>query len=124
MYAIQFVIAESVMKDVFKFCKAKCCSNLALWKDSITNMLWYSFASSGFKKQGKITKSLFFSCVGSEEELKEKVLSMLHHCSDCHCFPNNKVHKACSHGDLSMEERNKPWLGEVVSYNSLMSSNE
>ena len=61
----------------------------------------------------KPTKMRNETTVGSEGELKEKVMSMLHHCSDNHVFPNNKYHKTCSHGDLSKEERNKPWLGEV-----------
>ena len=42
---ILFVDAESVMKDVFDATKLKSCANLAKWKDSITNMLWWSFAT-------------------------------------------------------------------------------
>ena len=86
---------KSVMKDIFNYCKAKCCSNLALWKDSISNMLWHSFATSA-----------------SEQELKEKILSILHHCCDNHEFPNNEIFKECGHGDLRGTERNKPWLRE------------
>ena len=40
-----FVHTESVMKDVFDATKLKSCANLAKWKDSITNMLWWSFAT-------------------------------------------------------------------------------
>ena len=50
--------------------------------------------------------------LGDEEELKEKILSIPHHCSNSHHFPNNKHHRSCSHGDLSCEERQKPWLVE------------
>ena len=35
-----------VMKDVFKAAKNNSCVKLSLWKDSIANMLWWSFATS------------------------------------------------------------------------------
>lgn len=84
---------KSVMKDIWKFCKAKKCSKLALWKDSIANNLWYSFATS--RQVGM---------------LREKIMSITHHCSNSHQFPNNKYHLACSHGELPEEGRSKPWL--------------
>ena len=48
----------------------------------------------------------------SEEELKEKILATIHHCSNSHTFANNKYHKACGHGELRDEDRYKPWLDE------------
>ena len=48
----------------------------------------------------------------SEEELKEKILATIHHCSNSHTFANNKHHKACGHGELKEEDRYKPWLDE------------
>ena len=34
------------MKEVFKAAKNNNCAKLSLWKDSISNMLWWSFATS------------------------------------------------------------------------------
>ena len=104
------------MKQIFKFCKAKCCSNLALWKDSISNMLWYSFATSSITHMQWLKIHLNYT--GSEAELKEKIRSIPHHCSNSHSFPNNIHHKDCSHGDLSGEDRQKSWLedGSLVSH--------
>ena len=53
---------------------------------------------------------IFYS--GNEIGLREKVLSIPLHCSNHHTFPNNVKHKACSHGELCGEDRNKPWLVE------------
>ena len=54
----------------------------------------------------------FITYTGNEEELKEKILATLSHCCNSHYFPNNKYHKACSHGELKEEERDKPWFDE------------
>ena len=37
---------ELVMKDVWKAAKNSSCAKLNLWRDSISNMLWWSFATS------------------------------------------------------------------------------
>ena len=50
--------------------------------------------------------------LGDEVTLREKILSIPHHVSNNHHYPNNLMHKKCAHGDLSLEERNKPWLKE------------
>ena len=47
---------------------------------------------------------------GDVETLREKILSIPQHLTNNHVFPNNKKHLKCSHGDLSKEDRNKPWL--------------
>ena len=49
---------------------------------------------------------------GDVETLCEKILSIPQHLTNNHVFPNNKKHLKCAHGDLSQEERNKPWLEE------------
>ena len=36
---------ESVMKDIWDATKLKTCLSLLAWKDSISNMLWWSFAT-------------------------------------------------------------------------------
>ena len=41
-----FCFSEMVMKEVFKAAKNNNCVKLSLWKDSISNMLWWSFATS------------------------------------------------------------------------------
>ena len=65
-----------------------------------------------------------FYYVGNEADLKEKILSIPHHCSNSHQFPNNNHHLACSHGDLSEDERQKPWLEEGSKVCILMSENK
>ena len=86
------------MKDIFKAAKNNNCVKLSLWKDSISNMLWWSFATS--------------SQLGNETLLREKILSIPLHLSDHHSFPNNEQHKQCSHGDLAGSERARPWCAE------------
>ena len=109
----KYYLLECVMKDIWKHCKAKHCSNLVLWKESITNMMWWSFAESCKSDFNLFQTSHIVSYPeGSEEDLKEKILSIPHHCSDSHLFPNNKHHTACAHGDLCEEDRQKPWLEE------------
>lgn len=39
---------KSIMKDVWKYCKNKNCEKLALWRESINLMLWWSFATSSW----------------------------------------------------------------------------
>ena len=54
------------MKDVWEASKLKSCSELAQWKDSITNMLWWSFATAS-----KIWKIIFFSCDLINKNIRE-----------------------------------------------------
>ena len=86
---------KCVMKDVFEACKLKTCSDLAKWKDSITNMLWWSFATCK-----------------DENDLREKIQSIPLHCSNKHKFRTNRQHKQCAHGSLKTSGRTKPWLKE------------
>ena len=68
-------VLECVMKDIFKFCKAKCCSNLAYWKDSITNMLWYSFSTSGMQNYTLMKIGLVFCRIRGWVERENSVNS-------------------------------------------------
>jgi len=86
---------KSVMKDIWDATKLKTCSSLLAWKDSISNMLWWSFATCR-----------------NEEDLREKILSIPLHCTNHHRFRSNKEHKKCSHGPLKPSDRSKPWLKE------------
>ena len=52
-------LPEAVMKDVFKAAKNSSCGKLSLWKDSISNMLWHSFATSSELISIKYSKVLF-----------------------------------------------------------------
>eukprot|EP00092_Neocalanus_flemingeri_P087767 GFUD01110822.1.p1 GENE.GFUD01110822.1~~GFUD01110822.1.p1 ORF type:complete len:141 (+),score=26.84 GFUD01110822.1:47-469(+) len=83
------------MRDIWDACKLKTCRNLAEWKDSITNMLWWSFATCK-----------------NEVDLREKILSIPLHCTDHHSFRSNKHHRECAHGPLRAAGRSKPWLKE------------
>ena len=49
---------------------------------------------------------------GDVDTLREKILSIPLHLTNHHQFPNNQKHKRCSHNDLSLEDRDKPWLEE------------
>ena len=100
------------MKDIWKASKLQSCRGLREWKDSISNMLWWSFATSSESDMQFIEIILFCEFEGNEVELREKVLSIPLHCSNHHTFPNNVKHKACCHGELLEEERYKPWLQE------------
>ena len=53
---------------------------------------------------------IFETFLDNEEELKEKILATIQHCSNSHTFAYNKYHKACGHGELKEEDRHKPWL--------------
>ena len=101
------------MKDVFDATKLKSCANLAKWKDSITNMLWWSFATC---RKYLVCVVCFenkkYSLAEDEEDLREKILSITLHCSNHHHFRNNRQHKQCAHGPLNASDRTKPWLKE------------
>ena len=84
---------KSILKDLWKACKLKSCSDLSAWVPSITNMLWYSFATSK----------------GNPKLLEEKILSIPEHISNNHQFHYNKEHKACEHPPLAAN-RPKKWL--------------
>ena len=62
----------------------------------------------GFVKNRKLL--IIPNSLGDVESLREKILSIPQHLTNNHVFPNNKKHLKCSHGDLSQEDRNKPWL--------------
>ena len=100
-----------VMKEVFKAAKNNNCVKLGLWKDSISNMLWWSFATSSRLNKIIVDNSVLL-ILGNETLLREKILSIPLHLADLHSFPNNKQHKQCSHGDLTGSERDKPWCVE------------
>ena len=102
---------ELVMKDVWKASKTAQCSNLPLWKDSITNMLWYSFSTSSRNLLYK-SNPFYNSNLGNEVSLREKILSIPLHLANQHSFPNNEQHKACCHDELTGPDRVKPWLVE------------
>ena len=103
--------SEMVMKEVFKAAKNNNCVKLGLWKDSISNMLWWSFATSS-SLNWLIIDNTVFLILGNETLLREKILSIPLHLADLHSFPNNEQHKQCSHGDLTGSERHKPWCAE------------
>ena len=47
-------------------------------------------------------------CPGCPETARQKILSILHHTSNNHNFPDFHFFKKCEHGDLGEERR--PWI--------------
>jgi hypothetical protein len=45
---------------------------------------------------------------GCPETARQKILSILHHTSNCHSFPAFTHFNKCEHGDLAEERR--PWI--------------
>ena len=46
--------------------------------------------------------------VGCPELARQKILSILHHTSNCHYFPAFTLFSKCEHGDLG--EQRRPWI--------------
>ena len=83
--------------------------DLIPWVASITNMLWYSFATSiGIKKLVYFSSEL--EVAGNHQLLQEKILSIPEHITNNHKFPDNNEHKMCNHPVLT--GRSKKWLGK------------
>ena len=84
---------KNILKDLWKACKLKTCKDLVPWIPSITNMLWWSFATS----------------IDNHDLLKEKIESIPEHITNNHSFHKNKEHKACQHPPIT-GKRKKKWL--------------
>ena len=82
--------------------------DLALWANSITNMLWWSFSSSiGISKLYECFMiSLVPNHLGNPVMLKEKIYSLLGHMTNKHEFEENSLHKKCDHPPLA----DRAWL--------------
>jgi len=82
---------KGIKNKLLKASKLKSCSVLKPWIPSIVNMLWWSLATSK----------------GCPETARQKVLSILHHVTNCHHFPSFHLFGKCEHGDIVEK---KPWI--------------
>ncbi len=71
------------------------CADLALWKQSVVNHLYWAAASTP---------------PGQGDLIVAKWLSVLHHVTDRHHFPEEPIFRQCAHDPLREDERNRAWL--------------
>ncbi len=94
-FVFGFFITSGVSKKVEKASKVAGCEGLALWKQSISNHLYWAAASTPADSGALIVA---------------KWESLLHHMTDRHKDLPNPLYPACQHGDLDAENREKAWL--------------
>ena len=88
-------VSKGVAKKLTKKGKAKACSKLLPWIQSISNHLWWSSES----------------CNENAQILKEKWTSVVHHTVNVHSWEGAHAFVKCEHPSLTPEEcRKKEWL--------------
>lgn len=88
-------VAKSVSKKLTAEAKRKECEDLGAWIPSIINHLWWSAQT----------------CEENAVLLKEKWVSVIHHVTNRHDWPGNRLYHCCDHEPLDAEsQRTKLWL--------------
>lgn len=88
-------LAGHIRKKIKALAQKPKLRKLGPWVKSLVNHLWWSAAT----------------CDGNAELLLEKWTSVVHHVSNQHVFPENRLYTECQHGELeeTLERRTK-WL--------------
>ena len=63
-------------------------------------MCWFSFATCQGGVRAGIVSDINYFYEGDPQLLKEMLLSIPDHISNCHQFPDNKKYKGCPHPPL------------------------
>uniref|UniRef100_A0A672G4W7 THAP-type domain-containing protein n=1 Tax=Salarias fasciatus TaxID=181472 RepID=A0A672G4W7_SALFA len=88
-------VAKGVSKKLTAEAKRKGCEDLGAWIPSIINHLWWSAQT----------------CEEDAVLLKEKWVSVIHHVTNRHDWPGNRLYHRCAHEPLDEEsQRNKLWM--------------
>uniref|UniRef100_A0A672IZZ1 THAP-type domain-containing protein n=1 Tax=Salarias fasciatus TaxID=181472 RepID=A0A672IZZ1_SALFA len=88
-------VAKGVSKKLTAEAKRKGCEDLGAWIPSIISHLWWSAQT----------------CEEDAVLLKEKWVSVIHHVTNRHDWPGNRLYHRCAHEPLDEEsQRNKLWM--------------
>ncbi|KAK3107625.1 hypothetical protein FSP39_018614 [Pinctada imbricata] len=88
-------VSKSISKKLNAKSKIKGCEDLKMWIQAIINHFWWSVST----------------CNGNPDLLKEKWISVIHHCVDIHSWNSCDLFHACAHAPIPPEvSKNKQWL--------------
>ncbi len=95
MYLLISLVFSGVGKEIRKAANQPDCEDLALWRQSVTNHLYWAAASTA---------------AGNGDTIVAKWESILFHMMDQHNDHPNPLFPECAHGELQPENRGKQWL--------------
>ena len=102
------IFISAIGKEIEKSAKQPGCEDLALWRQSATNHLYWAAATTP---------------PGSGETIAAKWESILFHMIDQHANLPNPLFPACAHGVLNEENHEKQWLEQSKDSSQIQSDN-
>ena len=96
---------KGIKSKIFKAARVKCCAKLIDWQKTVTSFIWISVNNCQGTYiciyQARTSQFDIQKHTGSAEKAKQMIMSIVHHASGVHVFPELSLFPQCLHKQLT-----------------------